>query len=163
MAARLAEAGIGLYYHNHHVEFARYDGKYILDLIRERAPLMRFELDVHWIHRGGKDPVSILKDYAGLVDLVHLKDYRIGQMPDDAFQSLLEGDYEAFMGAFQGVVQFAEIGEGNLDFPAIIEQSLASGAKYLLIEQDKQYGRNPFDCLATSRDNLIRLGYDALF
>jgi sugar phosphate isomerase/epimerase len=163
MASRLAEAGIGLYYHNHHVEFARYDGKYILDIIRERAPLMRFELDVHWIHRGGKDPVSILKDYAGLVDLVHLKDYRIGYMPDDAFQSLLEGDSEAFKRAFHGVVQFAEIGEGNLDFPAIIEQSLSSGAKYLLIEQDDQYGRTPFDCLATSRDNLIRLGYGDLF
>jgi sugar phosphate isomerase/epimerase len=163
MANRLAEAGIGLYYHNHHIEFARYDGKYILDLIREKAPLMRFELDVHWIHRGGKDPVSILKDYAGLVDLVHLKDYRIGHMPEDAFQSLLEGDYEAFKRAFQGVVQFAEIGEGNLNFPAIIEQSLSSGAKYLLIEQDEQYGRIPFDCLATSRDHLIRLGYGDLF
>jgi sugar phosphate isomerase/epimerase len=163
MADRLAEAGIALYYHNHHIEFARYDGKYILDLIREKAPSMRFELDVHWIHRGGKDPVNILKDYAGLVDLVHLKDYRIGQMPDGAFQSLLQGDHEAFKRAFQGVVQFAEIGEGNLDFPAIIEQSLASGAKYLLIEQDDQYGRSPFDCLATSRDNLIRLGYGDLF
>ena len=163
IAARLAESGIGLYYHNHHVEFAKYDGKYILDIIREKAPSMRFELDVHWIHRGGKDPVSVLKDYAGLVDLVHLKDYRIGRMPEDAFQSLLEGDYEAFMRAFQGVVQFAEVGEGNLDFPAIIEQSLSSGAKYLLIEQDDQYGRKPFDCLATSRDNLIRLGFGDLF
>jgi sugar phosphate isomerase/epimerase len=163
IAARLAEVGISLYYHNHHIEFARYDGKHILDIIREKAPLMRFELDVHWIHRGGKDPVSILKDYAGLVDLVHLKDYRIGQMPEDAFQSLLEGDHEAFTRAFQGVVEFAEVGEGNLDFPAIIEQSLESGAKYLLIEQDQQYGRTPFDCLATSRDNLIRLGYGELF
>jgi sugar phosphate isomerase/epimerase len=163
MAARLAEAGIGLYYHNHHVEFARYDGKYILDIIRERAPLMRFELDVHWIHRGGQDPVSVLRDYAGLVDLVHLKDYRIGQLPADAFESLQSGDYQAFMGAFLGVVQFAEVGEGNLDFKAIIEQSLSSGAKYLLIEQDDQYGRDPFDCLATSRHNLIRLGYGHLF
>jgi sugar phosphate isomerase/epimerase len=163
MASRLAEAGIGLYYHNHHIEFARHDGRYVLDIIREQAPLIRFELDVHWIHRGGKDPVSILKDYAGLVDLVHLKDYRIGHMPDDAFQSLLDGDHEAFRRAFQGVVQFAEIGEGNLDFLAIIEQSLSSGAKYLLIEQDDQYGRSPFDCLATSRDNLIRLGYGDLF
>jgi sugar phosphate isomerase/epimerase len=163
IAARLADSGIGLYYHNHHVEFAKYDGKYILDIIREKAPVMRFELDVHWIHRGGKDPVNVLKDYAGLVDLVHLKDYRIGRMPEDAFQSLLEGDYEAFMRAFQGVVQFAEVGEGNLDFPAIIEQSLSSGAKYLLIEQDDQYGRTAFDCLATSRDNLIRLGFGDLF
>ena len=81
MAARLAEQDIALYYHNHHIEFAKYDGEYILDIIRESAPLLKFELDVHWIHRGGKDPVTVLKDYAGLVDLVHLKDYRIGQLP----------------------------------------------------------------------------------
>jgi sugar phosphate isomerase/epimerase len=163
MAARLAEAGIGLYYHNHHNEFARYDGTYILDIIREKAPSMRFELDVHWIHRGGRDPVSVLKDYAGLVDLVHLKDYRIGQIPSAAFESLQAGDSQAFMAAFTGIVQFAEVGEGNLDFKAIIDQSLSSGAKYLLIEQDDQYGRDPFDCLATSRENLIKLGYGGLF
>jgi sugar phosphate isomerase/epimerase len=162
MAARLAEQGIALYYHNHHIEFAKYDGKYILDIIRESAPLMKFELDVHWIHRGGKDPVRVLKDYAGLVDLVHLKDYRIGQLPANAFESLQAGDTKAFMTAFEGVVQFAEVGEGNLDFKAIIDQSLTSGAKYLLIEQDNQYGRDPFDCIATSRDNLIALGYGDL-
>ena len=162
MAARLAEQGIALYYHNHHIEFARYDGKYILDIIRESAPLMKFELDVHWIHRGGKDPVTVLKDYAGLVDLVHLKDYRIGQLAPNAFEFLQAGDFQAFMAAFEGVVQFAEVGEGNLDFKAIIDQSLTSGAKYLLIEQDNQYGRDPFDCLATSRDNLIALGFGDL-
>ena len=163
MAARLAEQDIALYYHNHHIEFARYDGKYILDIIRESAPLMKFELDVHWIHRGGKDPVSVLKAYAGLVDLVHLKDYRIGQLAPNAFEFLQAGDLQAFMAAFEGVVQFAEVGEGNLDFKAIIDQSLTSGAKYLFIEQDNQYGRDPFDCLATSRDNLIALGYGHLF
>jgi sugar phosphate isomerase/epimerase len=162
MAARLAQQGIALCYHNHHIEFAKYDGKYILDIIRESAPLMKFELDVHWIHRGGKDPVSVLNDYAGLVDLVHLKDYRIGQLPPSAFEFLRAGDFQAFMTAFDGVVQFAEVGEGNLDFKAIIDQSLISGAKYLLIEQDNQYGRDPFDCLATSRDNLIALGYGPL-
>ena len=105
MAARLAEQGVALYYHNHHIEFAKYDGKYILDIIRESAPLMKFELDVHWIHRGGKDPVSVLKDYAGMVDLVHLKDYRIGQLPPNAFEFLQAGDRQAFMKAFEGVVQ----------------------------------------------------------
>jgi hypothetical protein len=73
------------------------------------------------------------------VDLVHLKDYRIGQLPHSAFQSLQAGDVQAFRRAFEGVVQFAEVGEGNLDFKAIINQSLTSGAKYLLIEQDNQY------------------------
>lgn len=163
MAARLGDAGIALYYHNHHNEFAKYGGQCVLDIIRETAPSLRFELDVHWIHRGGKDPVRVLQDYAGLVDLVHLKDYRIGQMPNRAFEALEEGDYSAFMTAFTGIVQFAEVGEGNLDFKAIIDEALVSGAKYLLIEQDDQYGRSPLDCLATSRENLIRLGFSNLF
>ena len=162
MADRLGEASISLYYHNHHNEFAKYDGQYVLDIIREKAPSLKFELDVHWIQRGGKDPVKVLQDYTGLVDLVHLKDYRIGQMPARAFEALEEGDYSAFMAAFTGIVQFAEVGEGNLDFKAIIDQALSSGAKYLLIEQDDQYGRSPFDCLATSRENLVRLGYSDL-
>ena len=163
MADRLGEASISLYYHNHHNEFAKYDGQYVLDIIREKAPSLKFELDVHWIQRGGNDPVKVLQDYAGLVDLVHLKDYRIGQMPARAFEALEEGDYSAFMAAFTGIVQFAEVGEGNLDFKAIIDQALSSGAKYLLIEQDDQYGRSPFECLATSRQNLIQLGYGDLF
>ncbi|MET1015567.1 MAG: sugar phosphate isomerase/epimerase, partial [Leifsonia flava] len=73
------------------------------------------------------------------------------------------GDVPGFMSAFTGVVQFAEVGEGNLDFRGIIEQSIASEAKYLLVEQDDLYGRDVFDCLTTSKDNLVALGYADLF
>lgn len=163
MAVRLAEQGIALYYHNHHIEFMKYDGVYLLDLIRQHAPNLRFEIDVHWVARGGLDPRTVLADYAGLVDLVHLKDYRIGQIAPEAFDKLAAGDVAAFMQAFAGVVQFAEVGEGNLDWPGIIEQSQQSGAKYLLIEQDQQYGRDPLDCLVTSRENLIKMGFEHLF
>jgi sugar phosphate isomerase/epimerase len=163
VAARLAEHGIGLYYHNHHIEFAKYDGKHLLDIIADRAPLLGLELDVHWIQRGGLDPVSTIAKYSDRVAMVHLKDYRIGRMPESAFEALATGDFPAFMTAFTGVVQFAEVGEGNLDFPGIIEQSLASDAKYLLVEQDDLYGRDVFDCLATSRANLVALGYENLF
>ena len=95
--------------------------------------------------------------------MVHLKDYRIGQIPPEAFGLLGTGDVAGFMAAFTGVVQFAEVGEGNLDFTAIIEQSLAINAKYLLVEQDDQYGRTPLECLQTSYDNLVTLGYAHLF
>ena len=55
------------------------------------------------------------------------------------------------------------MGQGTLDLPAIIEQSIKSGARYLLVEQDDQYGRDPFDCLADSRDYLKEAGYAGLF
>lgn len=163
VCARLADEGITLYYHNHHIEFAKRNGSTLLDIIRAEAPTLRLEIDVHWVQRGGKDPVRILQKYAGLVDLVHLKDYRIGEMPGEAFTALENEDAAAFMQAFTSVVQFAEVGEGNLEWQEIIDQAVQSGAQYLLIEQDDQYGRDPFDCLEISHDNLVTLGYEHLF
>jgi sugar phosphate isomerase/epimerase len=163
MAVRLAEQGIGLYYHNHHIEFAKYDGTYLLDLIADRAPAMGLEIDVHWVQRGGLDPVTTLRKYGERVAMVHLKDYRIGQIPPEAFEALATGDFTAFMAAFTGVVEFAEVGEGNLDFASIVPVSQEIGAKYLLVEQDQQYGRTPLECLKTSHDNLVALGFGDLF
>ena len=163
VSARLADDGITLYYHNHHVEFAKRGSSTILDIIRAEAPTMRLEIDVHWVQRGGKDPVRTLQKYAGIVDLVHLKDYRIGEIPPAAFDAARSGDLAAFKQAFAGVVQFAEVGEGNLEWTEIITQAISSGAEYLLIEQDEQYGRDAFDCLQTSHDNLVALGYENLF
>lgn len=159
-AQKLADQGIKLYYHNHHIEFQRFEGKLLLDIIRENADKLGFELDVHWIHRGGCDPVKVIADYAGKVDLIHLKDYRIGHIPQEAFGMMAKGDFKGFMQAFNDVVQFAEVGEGTLDMDAIIKQSLTSGAKYFFIEQDNLYGRDVFDCLKTSYDNIVKLGYE---
>lgn len=162
-AAKLAEHGISLYYHNHHIEYMKYDGRYLLDIIADRAPLMGLEIDVHWVQRGGHDPVRDLLKYADRVAMVHLKDYRIAALPPTAFEALAAGDFPAFMTAFNGVVQFAEVGEGNLDFPSIVETSIQIGARYLLVEQDDQYGRTPLECLQTSYDNLVAMGFAELF
>ena len=159
-AEKLAQHGIKLYYHNHHIEFRKFDGVTMLDIIRQNAPLLGFELDVHWVHRGGYDPVKIIREYAGRVELIHLKDYRIGALSESAFAALSKGDFGTFMNEFKNVVQFAEVGEGSLDMGAIIEAALASGAKYFFIEQDELYGRDVFDCLRTSRDHLRKLGYE---
>lgn len=156
-ALKLKEDGIDLYYHNHHVEFVKYNGQYLLDIMRENAPHLGFELDTHWIHRGGENPVEFIKKYAGSVRLLHLKDYRIAEvvMPD-----MTKGfDMKAFQAGFNNVVQFAELGQGNLPLKACIEAGLEGGAEYFLIEQDDSYGRDPFDCLKDSRDHLISLGY----
>lgn len=163
IAVRLASEGLALSYHNHHLEFAHRGGRSILDTIRAEAPTMGLEIDVHWVQRGGKDPVRTLQKYAGSVDLVHLKDYRIGELPATALTALQAGDHAGFLQAFTGVVQFGEVGEGNLEWSAIIDQAILSGAQYLLIEQDDLYGRDPYDCLQTSRTHLVDLGYADLF
>jgi sugar phosphate isomerase/epimerase len=162
-AERLQEHGIGLYYHNHHVEFAKFDGTYMLDIIAENSPAMGMEIDVHWVQRGGLDPVRTLEKYAGRTAMVHLKDYRICQLPEHAFGLLETGDFKGFLAEFKDVVQFAEVGEGNLDFPAIIPAAQSAGARYLLVEQDELYGRTVWDALQTSYNNLVAMGHSNLF
>ena len=161
-ALKLKEDGIDLYYHNHHMEFIKVDGKYLLDLLRENAPHMGFELDTHWIHRGGENPVEFIKKYAGSVRLLHLKDYRIGnvEMPNMAGPDGMQKFVEAF---FYKPVQFAELGTGTLPLKECIEAGLAGGAEYFLVEQDDTYGRDPFECLKTSHDHLVELGYGDWF
>jgi len=141
MAHRLAEHGIELYYHTHHIEFQKYDGEYLLDMIKNNTTKLGFELDVHWIQRAGVNPVEFIKEYKGRISLLHLKD--MGK----------------FFEKFTNLIEFAEVGEGNLDMTAIIEAGLESGVQYFLIEQDDTYGRDPFDCLKISADNLRELGY----
>lgn len=151
----LKEQGLKLYYHNHHFEFEKYHGKTGFELLTENTDpeYVGFELDVHWISRAGQNPVDWINRLSNRVDLVHLKDYRIyfpdGEPSPDIFHR-------------EQCIQFAEIGEGNLDMKSIIEASLKAGAIYLPIEQDQTYGRDPFDCVRTSVKNLKQLGYEAL-
>lgn len=158
-AQRLAAEGITLAYHNHHVDFAKHDGETLFDIVRRVSPTLHFEIDVHWVQRGGKNPVDVLREFSGMVELVHLKDYRVTTLPPSALELLQAGDLAGFYQAFTGNVQFAEVGQGTLDFGAIIPQAVASGAEYLMVEQDDLYGRDAYDCLADSMAHIRSLGY----
>ncbi|MEH7306591.1 sugar phosphate isomerase/epimerase family protein [Neobacillus drentensis] len=160
MAHRLAEYGIELYYHTHHLEFQKYDGEYLLDIIKNNTTKLGFELDVHWIQRAGVNPVEFVKKYAGRISLLHLKDYRIGQMD---ISELDFSDISKFMQVFTNTIEFAELGEGNLDIKAIMEAGLESGAQFFLVEQDDTYGRDPFECLEISANHLRKLGFNDWF
>jgi len=151
---RLKAEGLKLYYHNHHFEFEKFGKKTGFELLVENTDpeYVGFEIDVHWIQRAGQDPVKWIKRLAGREELVHLKDYRIrfpeGQPSPDIFHR-------------EQCIQFAEIGEGNLDMKEIIDAAVEGGAVYLPIEQDQTYGRDPFDCIRTSVKNLCEMGYEA--
>ena len=164
-ACQLKEHGIDLYYHNHHFEFARHDGKFLMDIIKENTKYLGFELDIHWIYRGGMDPVEFINQYAGRIRLLHLKDYRVGELPvpEGGINVTDRAAIMEFMKMFTGNIEFAEVGEGTLDIAGCIEAGLESGAEFFLVEQDNCYGRDPIDCLKTSRENLIKLGYESWF
>ena len=149
MAKRLKEHGIDMYYHTHHMEFAKYNGEYVLDIIKDHAKDIGFELDTHWIQRGGCDPVKTIERFAGRVRLLHLKDYRING--------------KKYAGSGFDIVEMAEVGEGNLPIKECIEAGIRSGCEFFYIKQDDCYGRDPLDSLRISYNNLVKMGYEDCF
>lgn len=129
IAKELADNGLKLVYHNHDFEFQKYDGICALDiLINETDPkIFGFEIDTYWVQAGGGSPVQWLKKVAGRIDVVHFKDMAINE----------------------GKQAMAAIGEGNLDWPSIIEVCREIGVQWYAVEQDV-CPRDPFDCLASS-------------
>lgn len=160
-AKDLAQHCIELYYHNHHIEFTKYDGEYLLDIIRDNTSNIGFEMDVFWVQRGGENPIDFIAKYKDRIKLLHLKDYRIAQLvlPEEDPSLSDEEKRRRFQERYFGVIQYAELGEGNLDLPAIIEAGLKAGSEYFIIEQDDTYGRDPFESLDMSAKYLRSIGY----
>ena len=75
----------------------------------------------------------------------------------------MSGGVAGIMRAMSDVVEFAEIGEGNLDMKAIIDLAGETGVEHIFIEQDNTYGRDPFESLEISARNLKVLGYEERF
>lgn len=158
-AQKLAAEGITLCYHNHHVDLAQFDGERIFDIVRRVAPTMKFEVDLHWVQRGGMAPLDMLKQYTGACRIIHVKDFRVVPLPPEAMDLITEGRRDEFMAAFTNIAQFAEVGQGNMNWPEILPAAEAAGAEYFFIEQDETYGRDPFDCVRESREYLASIGY----
>lgn len=151
-AKRLYEDGFKYYFHTHHFEFSRYEGEYWLDLLLNNTDprYVGIELDVHWAHRGGVDELAKTEQIRNRCELYHIKDLRVYNQR--ALQPAIGMDRFAN-------IQYAEIGEGNLNFSAIFPKAVDCGARYLVIEQDETYGRDSFDSVALSVANIRKLGF----
>ncbi|MFP5416333.1 MAG: sugar phosphate isomerase/epimerase family protein [Actinomycetes bacterium] len=158
-ASRLAAEGITLCYHNHHVDLAQFEGERIFDIVRRVAPSVHFEVDLHWVQRGGMAPLDMLEQYAGVCKLIHVKDFRVTPLPQEAVDKMTSGDIAGGFQAFLNIAQFAEVGQGNMNWPKLLPAAEAAGAEFFFIEQDDTYGRDPFDCIADSRAYLKSIGY----
>nr|WP_233341013.1 sugar phosphate isomerase/epimerase [Haloprofundus sp. MHR1] len=107
LAARLADDGFELHYHNHTYEFAALDDATVdtaYDAFAARSDdHLGLEFDVGLARHGGVDPVTYLDRYAERLSLVHLTDTVPGD--DDALHvDLDEGvvDLESCVGAAAG-------------------------------------------------------------
>jgi sugar phosphate isomerase/epimerase len=130
-------AGVQFAYHNHDFEFATVEGRVPYDLLLERmdSELVKLELDLYWIVKGGASPLDYFKKYPGRFHLLHVKD--------------MDATPRHY---------FTEVGRGVIDFKSIFANAERAGVKHYFVEQDETPG-SPFDSLKISMDYLRRLEF----
>ena len=137
ICATVQDSGLTFGYHNHELEFQKFNGVCAIDRLAEECPDLYIILDVFWVQAGGFNPSVYLEKLKGRIKIVHFKDYRV-----------------------QGRTrQFAELGEGNLDWKDLIPRCERNGIPYAVIEQDDDFLVNSFESLATSKRFLSKMGY----
>lgn len=134
---QLREAGLTFSYHNHSFEFVRFGRRTGLDIIYDESDPrdLRAEIDTYWVQHGGGDPAQWIRKMKNRMPVVHLKDM------------VMAGGEQAM----------AEIGEGNLNWPAILDACREAGVEWYAVEQDICLS-DPFESLAISYRNLSTMG-----
>lgn len=133
----LYKNGFKFTYHNHSFEFRRFGGdKHMMDILVEELDKERisFVLDTYWLQNAGVNTITWLEKLAGRVDILHLKDRTL--------DSDVKND-----------VVFAEIGQGNMEFPAIIAAARKTGVSHFVVEQDDMFrDGDPMKSIAISAE-----------
>ncbi|PZQ50798.1 MAG: xylose isomerase [Rhodovulum sulfidophilum] len=115
-------AGLGFGWHNHDFEFVpTADGAIPLAALLEGGPDLEWEADIAWILRGGGDPMAWIASHGDRITAAHVKDIApSGENADE------DG--------------WADLGDGVVDWKAILAALRGTAARVLVIEHD-----NPSD------------------
>lgn len=134
---KMKERGLVFGYHNHSFELEKFGEKTALEILYSESDPEAFtaEIDTYWIQHGGGDPAVWIRRVAGRSPIVHFKD----------------------MAVSGGKPVMAEVGEGNLNWPAILDACREAGVEWYIVEQDVCQ-RDPFESLGISLRNLNAMG-----
>lgn len=134
ISERVRAKGMRLAYHNHDFELVEFDGRTALELLFEAAgPNLQTELDLAWVARSGHDPVVMLGKFRGRLFAVHAKDNAPKGQAED------EGG-------------FASVGQGVLDWNAILPAAASAGVTWYIVEHDQPH--DPAKVIQTGADYL---------
>lgn len=125
MADRLEERDLKLGYHNHEFEFVDLATQTAYECFVERTnENVLLQIDTGLVAAGGEDPVALIARMGERVDSLHARDMHV-DVPEDEAAYLTDGvGYD-----------FAEIGAGDLNMPAIAAVAQAvSNVRWLIYE-----------------------------
>jgi sugar phosphate isomerase/epimerase len=134
------KAGLRFAYHNHNLEFKKYDGRTGLDLLLGRTDPdhVKLEVDCGWVKVAGHDPAAFVAKHADRIVLLHIKDVKAGYGPTTKLA---------------GRVPFTEVGHGSIDWKKVFQAAKRAKVKRYYVEQDTTE-RPPLEAIKISRDFL---------
>ncbi len=136
--------GMTFGFHNHNYEFFRFGDTTGFDTIVARTDpkLVCLEIDCYWITQAGRDPIATLRQLAGRVPLIHVKDRKPGFPQSQQFDTSAE--------------HFTEVGTGSIDWRAVIAAARKAGVEHYFVEQDSTE-RPALESIAISYRNLRQI------
>ena len=145
-AQKANAAGLKFCYHNHDFEFQPKPGGRPIDVLLEHLDkqLIGLEVDAFWVSMAGVNAAAFLREHAGRVELVHLKDrakgtpvhYDIASVPNETYR---------------------ELGAGDLPLRDILDAIAATRAQHVFVEQD--FSKDPIASLRQSYAFLQKAGF----
>lgn len=144
LGAYFKDQDLMLLYHNHNMEFAKYDGKHTaLDYIFSNTDpeLVGAEMDAYWIHLSGAKPDEYCKKLGNRLKCIHLKDLGVTGVSTP----------EKYIKTPSAMA----LGTGNLDLKGIVKAADEVGCEWFIVETHAGWINN--DSLLTAK-----LSYDYL-
>lgn len=135
-------SGVKSGYHNHHQEFTvtpQGDLPYAILVDNTDPSLVDFELDLYWAVKAGQDPEKWFREHPGRFSFAHFKDlYKA-----DKIQELEASDEPRTEEWPVGASTF--LGNGQIDFAAILKTGREKGLTYCIVEQERFDGSTALD------------------
>ena len=153
----LKDHGMKLAYHNHEFEFNKFEGKYIHDYIfEELGDLIDPEIDTCWVHYAGLNPADKIREFAGRVEIVHLKDFDCRELGGGPAYDLIYNSGKGIgkKSREDNGFEFRPLGQGRQNFREILDACEKAGTEVVIVEQDQTYDMPELEAAKISRDYL---------
>ncbi len=125
--------GVQLAYHNHDFEFKDFNGTKGYDVLLNNtdANLLKMEMDIYWVVYANQDPIKLFNQHPGRFHLWHVKDMSKTDRTKNT-----------------------EVGNGSIDFAAIVAAGGKAGVKHFFVEQENNYVPDYYGSIKTSFANV---------
>jgi sugar phosphate isomerase/epimerase len=123
-------------WHNHDKEFIPMESGLPFDFLMNNTDpdLVKCELDIYWVIKGGANPLLLLRKYKGRYIILHIKDMAPGDAKD-----------------------FECPGSGIIDFPSVFREAHKQGIKHYMVERDNV--PDGLACLKSAAEYLKRITF----